>query len=143
MVARHGRRGMGRGEPLAGRCDVHRARGWQSGTRPSGVRLRSGANGWGGLRVSRTDAAMARCACGQGELADRGRLCRRARETVVRRNPILLDVRRQHVPLKNSTCERQKEGYIEGNLQDCNSHELVCYCAVLYGLSSLGLSAIA
>jgi hypothetical protein len=60
MVARHGCRGMGCGEPMAGRCGARRV-----GSDGRGAQ-------WGRLRASRIDATMARCACGKSKLADGG-----------------------------------------------------------------------
>ena len=46
MVAGHGCRRMGRGEPMTGGCGAWHAGGWRSGARRGEVRLRGGANGW-------------------------------------------------------------------------------------------------
>ena len=78
MVAGHGCRRMGRGEPMTGGCGAWHAGGWRSGARRGEVRLRGGANGWGReIKVdgriaseSRTNTRRRRCTCGHGELVD-------------------------------------------------------------------------
>jgi len=81
----HGALGAGgRGHDRAGRTDGAEVRGWGWSNR----------GGRGRLRASRTDTTTARCACGQGELADgRGWQAVQARAGNGRlMNPIRLDV---------------------------------------------------
>jgi len=74
MVARHRCRGMGRGEPVIGRCDVHRAGGQRWGHDQAGC----------AYRAERVDGPGARM--GTGRIEADGADCERVVRTRRRRD---------------------------------------------------------